>query len=447
MREYYSGRRRSAALLIVLSTTLAASQAWAQWPQWGGPNRNFTIETSGLADSWPEEGPPKLWHRPLGDGYSTVLCDSGVLYTMYRKDAGSTQEFTIALDAKTGKTLWEHESSSPTKPGTEVYGFGPNSTPLVVGEHLFTVGANSLLTCFNKRSGEVVWKCDFLEDLAGFVPYWSYSCSTIPYEDTVIVPVGRERPERQPPSASSERERKSKTEPNPDGQALVAFDQATGKIRWKSQDFAISHSSPILVEFEGEWQLVLLLENGIMGVSPTDGKLLWHEAFEESEGNMSTPLWLDGHFLFTSSPLKSRLYDLQRTDGKISPKLCWDSRKLRIYHANPIPFGDYILGSSGADPAYIVCLERKTGERAWIKRDFGKTTCVAAGNKLIMLEEDGHLYLATATAEDLTIHSKCKVAEQYAWAAPTIVGTTLYVRDRKHIMALDLAAQPVRPSN
>ena len=425
-------------LVVLLAGLLSAATAHAQWPQWGGPQRDFTVETSGLADSWPAEGPPKLWHRPLGDGYSTILYDNGVLYTMYRKETGSPREYTVALDAKTGKTLWEHENSSPTNTDTEIFGFGPNSTPLLVGDRLFSLGANALLQCFDKRTGKVLWKCDLYDQFGGFVPYWSYSCSMIAYGDTIIVPVDRERTDRQPPSASSTREKKTKTEPSADGQALVAFDQTTGKVCWKSQDFAISHSSPILVDFENEPQLVLLLESGIMGVAPADGKLLWHEAYDRPEGNMSTPLWLDGHLLFTSSPGETRLYDLKREDGKIMPKLLWRSRKLHINHANAIRFGDHILGSSGADPAYLVCLELKTGKRAWIKRGFGKTTCIAADGKLIMLEEDGHLYLASVTAEDLKIHSKCQVAEKFAWAAPTLVGTTLYVRERKHIMALDL---------
>jgi hypothetical protein len=57
---------------------------------------------------------------------------------------------------------------------------------------------------------------------------------------------------------------------------------------------------------------------------------------------------------------------------------------------------------------------------------------------VILLDEDGNLALATVTPKGMTVHSKCKVGETYAWAAPTLVGRTLYIRDRKHIMALDI---------
>src|ERR1035438_9975893 len=39
------------------------------WPVWGGKNRDFLVNTSGLADSWPADGPKRVWSRPLGDGY------------------------------------------------------------------------------------------------------------------------------------------------------------------------------------------------------------------------------------------------------------------------------------------------------------------------------------------------------------------------------------------
>src|SRR5262245_12856013 len=40
------------------------------WRQWGGPHRNFMVETTGLADTWPDTGPRVLWKRPLGPGHS-----------------------------------------------------------------------------------------------------------------------------------------------------------------------------------------------------------------------------------------------------------------------------------------------------------------------------------------------------------------------------------------
>src|SRR5262245_21872623 len=60
-----------------------ASSQTANWPQWGGPQRNFMVEAKGLAESWPAGGPKRLWSRALGEGHSSVVVDGERLYTMY----------------------------------------------------------------------------------------------------------------------------------------------------------------------------------------------------------------------------------------------------------------------------------------------------------------------------------------------------------------------------
>ena len=51
-------------LLVLCSLTIAIgakAQEATTWSQWGGPHRNFITDATGLADSWPESGPPVQW--------------------------------------------------------------------------------------------------------------------------------------------------------------------------------------------------------------------------------------------------------------------------------------------------------------------------------------------------------------------------------------------------
>src|SRR5574341_1431444 len=105
------------ACLFAVQVTFAQAQ---QWLQWGGPNRNFKVESKGLATSWPSSGPRQIWSRDLGEGHSSIIADGNRLYTMYRP-AGllsiikrSQEEVVIAIDANTGKTIWEHRYPAPT---------------------------------------------------------------------------------------------------------------------------------------------------------------------------------------------------------------------------------------------------------------------------------------------------------------------------------------------
>jgi hypothetical protein len=54
------------------------------------------------------------------------------------------------------------------------------------------------------------------------------------------------------------------------------------------------------------------------------------------------------------------------------------------------------------------------------------------------LDQDGVLALATPSAQGLTVQSRVQLLERFAWTPPTLVGTRLYLRDRKTIVALDL---------
>ena len=98
-------------LLIGLGFLLVAAPIRAaDWLQWGGPNGDYTVDVKGLAERWPEAGPPRLWKRPLGEGYPSILYKDARLYTMYR-DSESEEEVVVALDAGTGTTIWD-----PTPP-------------------------------------------------------------------------------------------------------------------------------------------------------------------------------------------------------------------------------------------------------------------------------------------------------------------------------------------
>ena len=438
LRNGRSGTRIRACM-AALAAGLAGCAGPAPWPQWGGPNRNFTVETKELADTWPEEGPPRLWHRDLGDGNSTIVADGGVLYTMYRVDA---DEFTVALDAETGETVWEHRNPSPFTPTMEEHGPGPHSTPLIVGPRLYTVGANAVLHCFDKKSGRVLWKHDLVEEFGAPLPDYGYASSALAYENTIIIPVDRKRPE-EPGDASADGDEPPGEQPQEvEGQSLMAFDQVTGDVLWKAQDLQISYSSPILISLDGEAQLVVFTAEEVVGLDPDGGALLWrHPHPTQYGGNLSTPVWDGKDLIFVSAAYGSgsRVIQLTGQGSQTIPTELWHSRKMRVHHANAVIIGDHIYGSSGDfGAAFFMGVHLRTGKIAWRERGLAKATCVYADGKLIILDEDGQLALATVTPDGLTVHARCTVAERTAWAAPTLVRTTLYLRDRKHIMAFDL---------
>ena len=48
-------------------------EADAGWPHIRGPSDEGVSRETNLADVWPESGPPVLWVKELGQGYSSIV--------------------------------------------------------------------------------------------------------------------------------------------------------------------------------------------------------------------------------------------------------------------------------------------------------------------------------------------------------------------------------------
>jgi hypothetical protein len=133
----------------------------------------------------------------------------------------------------------------------------------------------------------------------------------------------------------------------------------------------------------------------------------------------------------------ARALRLSRLEDRTAVEQLWFDRRVFFGNVRPALMGDYLLGSK---ERIVTCVDIKTGSRVWVERAFNNAICMVTGGKLLAYDLNGSLGIATATAEGLTVHSSCQVTERVSLTPPTLVGTTLYLRDRKHIMALDLSA-------
>jgi outer membrane protein assembly factor BamB len=416
------------ALCAVASAQTDREQAARQqpslsgaWPQWGGPNRNFMSDARGLASKWPASGPKRLWSRALGEGHSSIAVDGARLYTLYRPLANprSQEEVVAALDAGTGAAVWEHKFPSSTEGANFTEGAGPHSTPLVTADRVYAAGSRKQILALNKANGQVVWSHDLIKEYGAPGPDRGYSCSPLLYGDTVIVSMGGP------------------------GQTLAAFNAKTGALVWKAGAFAFSPASPIVIDVDGQKQLLYFAGDVVAGIDPATGKTLWTHPHKTDWGlNISTPIWSPSdHLLFVSSAYGSgsRVLELRQSGGKTSVAEKWLNKRMRIHIGSAIRLGNYVYGSSGDfGPAFITAVDMASGKVLWQDRSFSRAQLLHADGKLVILDEDGNLGLATVGPDGLQVLAKASVLENLAWTPPTLVGTKLFVRDRKTISAFEL---------
>ncbi len=126
---------------------------------------------------------------------------------------------------------------------------------------------------------------------------------------------------------------------------------------------------------------------------------------------------------------------LTKKDGKTAAEVVWANRELRMNVPAAILVDGQLFGSTDKT---LFAADLQSGKRDWVRRGFPNASCIHADGKLIILDENGQLTPATATPRKRNVHSQCTVTERHSFTVPTLVDTTLYIRDRKHIMVLDL---------
>ena len=66
-------------------------------------------------------------------------------------------------------------------------------------------------------------------------------------------------------------------------------------------------------------------------------------------------------------------------------------------------------------------------------------TFVWADDKLITLDQSGALMIAYPSTTGFKIAAKAPLLTEIAWTPPVLVGTRLYMRDRRSMIAVDLS--------
>jgi outer membrane protein assembly factor BamB len=373
----------------------------------------LVADETAFASEWPASGPPKIWSRPLGPGYSGIVAVGDRVCTMTRD---APDEVVTCLDARTGDTLWEQRYAAPLHEiHDSQYGDGPNAPPLIDGPRLCTAGVSGLLHCYDVESGEPLWSRNLWGDLGGNPLELGYASAPIAYGGMIVALVGAK------------------------DAGVVAFDATSGEVVWRSAGMENTFGSPRIVELAGRDQLVTGMAGEYVGLDPRDGTLLWRVPLvNQWRQDISRPLPIGDDSLFLSTMEAGSTRIRLSGDGSSVEEL-WSSRRMQLFYTDPVLVGGLVIGSSGysASPL-VVALDVETGELAWRVRGFAVANLLKLDDRLLIYDEDGTLALATPGPDGLTVHAEAVVSSAPARTPPTLVGATLYVRDFREIAAFDL---------
>jgi outer membrane protein assembly factor BamB len=403
---------RSLLVLLLCGSVAVAGD----WPQWLGPNRDGSSPEKVAA--WKE--PPKvLWRYDVGEGHSSPVVAGGRVF-VHAKVKDKNEEEIIALDAQSGRLLWQ--SSTPRAPFHSPFGDGPRATPTVHNGRVYALGVTGVLACFDAESGKLIWEVDTLTQFKAPNLTFGVSCSPLIEGGKVLVNVGGK------------------------GASVVAFEKDKGEVAWKSLDDPASYSSPIVFGTGAQRQVVFLTQRGLVSLRPDDGTAFWKypmvDALSESS---TTPVRVDDLLLASSVTLGSVGLRLGTKEGKPAANQLWKNSGLTCYFSTPVAIGQehvYLVTGTIIPPpqATLRCVEVKTGKELWHRAKIGKyhATLLRTGDdKLLLLDDAGSLALLDPNPKEYRELARSKVCGA-TWAHPALADRRLYVRDNKEVLCLRL---------
>ena len=388
---------------------LAVSAFAADWPQWRGPNREGISNETGLAASWPSNGPPSVWKiKGLGDGYSSLAIAKGRIYTQGQR---GREEFVIALDVKTGNKVWE---TSTGRSFSNDRGDGPRGTPTLDGDKVYALSGAGVLVCLEAATGKTLWSQDLVKQYGGSVPHWGYSESPLIDGDRLIVM------------------------PGGSGASLVSLDKSTGKLQWKAGSDSAGYSSAIVANVGNVREVLALSGESAFGVQENTGEVLWHyNKVANRTANIATPIYHNGE-LFLSTAYGTGCALLKLDEKKASE--VYFNRDMMNHYSSSVLVGNTLYGYSNA---ILMAMDFATGKVLWRDRSVGKGSVIFADQRIYALGEDGVMGLVEANPGAYKEISRFTFPKGGlpTWSPPVISDAKLYLRDQDNLYCFDIKSK------
>jgi len=374
----------------------------ADWPTYGGKNRDHRSAEKSLRLNWQWEEPKVLWAKEVGLGYSSVIEVGEKAYTQGYKDGENT---LFCVDARTGKTLWTH--SYPSELGDKYFQGGSRSTPTIYQGVLYVQGHDGHLFALEARTGRQIWKRHLVEDFNGERPTWGFSGAPLAVNDKLILQLG-----------ASEG-------------SLLALNRRTGKEIWRSGNAGAGYASPF-IRLSSPAEIVVFNQKGLSIHTLDDGVEIFHYPHvTRYEVNAAQPLDLGKQILVASAYGKgAALVDLQGRD----PKAVWESDGISCQMASLVQWNGYAFGIHGqtgtrASQATLFCLDLQNGKKRWEEKGYGVGTLIMVDDTLVVLSDRGELALLQADIEQFVELARFQVLSgKNNWTPPTYANGRMHCR-------------------
>jgi outer membrane protein assembly factor BamB len=368
------------------------AKSGSDWADWRGPTRDGHSYEKGLPEKWSKEGENLLWKAPYG-GRSAPIVMNGRVFMFNSAGEGETmQERVLALDAETGKKLWEHRFNvySTDVPPRRIAWSSPVGDPTTGNVYAF--GACNELVALS-FDGKLLWERSLTDEYGAWTTHGGRTVSPIIEGDLVIVSTVTDGFG----DIASRRHR------------YYAFDKRTGENVWIStpggRPFDTTYSTPVVATTDG---MRLLIAGGgdgsVSAMKVATGEPVW--TYPMSKRGVNPGVVINGGIAYVTHQEEnldvSEMGHLAALDisaqGTISKTSSQDKIKYAITNYQLGPSSPVIEGAT----LYAVTAESSLhafnitdGKLLWEKKlgTIQKASPVYADGKIYVGTENGKFYI------------------------------------------------------
>jgi len=400
----------------------AIALANPEWPGFRGADRAARVLGPRISTNWAAHPPEQLWKIRVGPAWSSFAVAGQLLFTQEQR---GPMETVVCYDAETGREIWKREFES--RFDDPLGGPGPRATPTLANGGLYVTGATGAFMRLNPLTGEIVWKQDLTTVAGRKVPMWGFAASPLVNGDLAIVYAG-----------------------GPGDKGLLAFDAASGALRWSAASASDSYASPQLNTLLGEPLIVAFSNDGLLLIDPATGRERLKYDWKFPQYRALQPRVVGDGTILLPTPMSAgtRSIRITKAHDQFAAEELWTSRNLKPDFTDLVTYQGYAYGN---DAGIWTCIDLKTGERKWKGGHYGKGQALLLENSglLLIAAEDGQVALVPSDPSRYTEVASFKALDGKTWNHPVLVGDRLYLRNAEEAAAykLPLAQQEVVKSS
>jgi outer membrane protein assembly factor BamB len=386
---------RTASIAFTLASLLASAARAENWPQWRGPTGQGISQESDVPLEWSATKNVKWKVKLPGPGNSTPIVWEDKVFLTCAENGGTVCSL-FCFDRKTGQELWKRSATAEKQltHGTNPY---CASSPTTDGKAVYVWLDSAGLFAYDFEGNEL-WR----KDLGKFEHIWGTASSPVLYQDLVILSAG--------PGLNA---------------FIVAMNKSTGEEVWrvtlpgmvseKVEEYRGSWSTPVLYDFDGQTQMILMLPERLVALDPRTGKEIW---FCRGLGKLT----------YTSALVSDEV--IVAMSGFHGPSMAvkpggqgdvTETHRLWLNEGNklnPQRVGSGVIVGGNVyilnEPGHAWCLNPQTGERLWEKdRLTGTSWCsmVHAAGRLYATTERGDTVVLEPNPQECKELSRNQVSE------------------------------------